>query len=136
MQLHPQSAVGIGNEALYGTNGESSGSGLLEELEVQTVEANQTLFGADPKIAVPALRDGRDGAAGKAALAAPAVMEVFGLRAADISGASEWEKTDKSHDDEKQTSESPGARRAVKGGRRISQRRPPPPFQEDSVRWR
>ena len=79
LQLDPESTVSVGHKALDGTDGDGSWSGLLEKTKIQAVEADQALFGADPEIAVSALGDGGNYAAGKATLAAPAVADVFGF---------------------------------------------------------
>jgi hypothetical protein len=98
LQLHPESAFGIGHEALDRADGSGSWAGLLEKLEIQTVEADQTFFGADPEVAVAALRDAGNGASGETALAAPTVANVFGFGAAYIFGVSDLEKTGESYD--------------------------------------
>ncbi len=87
----PEAAGLIGSQPENAGNGKGTGI-VPDEAEVPSVETNQSGFGANPKIAVGSLRDGVDGAPGKALLGSPLIVDVLRKSAVGIDGPGRWDQ--------------------------------------------
>jgi hypothetical protein len=90
LQHDPQIPFRVRHQSLNRTNGEGTRDRKLEKLEVQAIEANQTLLGTDPQVPVGGLCDRRNRSPGKSFVAPPPVSNVLGDRAVRINGK-RWE---------------------------------------------
>ena len=77
LQTDPQVAIGIGRQAEHRARRKAVGIRLIEKMEIETVEAHQSVLGADPQISIGSLRQRIHGAAGIAAILGPLVANVL-----------------------------------------------------------
>ena len=83
----PQISVCVRRKTQNRTSGHARRVSVIEQPEVQTVEAYQTIFGSNPQVAVAGLRNGAHCSAGKSLFGSPAVVGIkrqnaVGIRAA------------------------------------------------------